>query len=576
MKILSLFLLTLFAGGVMQAQPLTSRVLVIHNTNSSDSLGVAQFYRTQRGIPTQNVCGVNFPDSDEVTEAQWLGATGVREAIRGCINTVGRTQVLYVVMSYQTPFRLRRNSSAYVSLDSYIADIWDVTSSAMFGGPAGNHRYYMSGAQSAGNLYEPFLTLAAYRLQSRAQVIYSVWRLDAATRALAEGLVTKAITAEAAGLQTGGGTVYLDGRYPDLNVRADFNNESADYELQQVQKMAVSAGLTVVRDTNDPQEFGTAPAPLTAPNAMYYTGWYSLNNYNDVFTWKTGAIGWHLDSSSATSPRSGPSWVPNAIQRGITVTSGAINEPFLNGLPHTDVVFRHLAQGGNVGDAFLRATPWLRWMVMNVGDPLYRPFGAGLAPVNQNLPETTLQITPQSVLGGTINARLTLKDPAGPGGQLVTWDNTRRDHVTALPASTLIPEGSRTANVSMTVHTLVPEAYVLPLVTATAGTTVIANSAAVFSLLNPFSSIQVVRAGTEFTGSITLNNFAPPGGLTIALSSSHSSILQVPASVTIPGGALVALVPVTTTAGSVTENTRVTITATTGIYRSQGLVVVIP
>ena len=31
--------------------------------------------------------------------------------------------------------------------------------------------------------------------------------------------------------------------------------------------------------------------------------WYSYNNYPDAFTWNTGAIGFHLDSSSAADPR---------------------------------------------------------------------------------------------------------------------------------------------------------------------------------------------------------------------------------------------------------------------------------
>ncbi len=54
----------------------------------------------------------------------------------------------------------------------------------------------------------------------------------------------------------------------------------------------------VIEDPNY-AEFGTAPAPLTCPNAALYSGWYNLNHYNNVFTWNTGAIGFHLDSASA-------------------------------------------------------------------------------------------------------------------------------------------------------------------------------------------------------------------------------------------------------------------------------------
>ena len=43
-------------------------------------------------------------------------------------------------------------------------------------------------------------------------------------------------------------------------------------------------------------------------------------------------------------------------------------------LPHPDSVFRDIYMGANVGDAFYRNTSTLRWVIVFVGDPLYRPF----------------------------------------------------------------------------------------------------------------------------------------------------------------------------------------------------------
>jgi len=59
------------------------------------------------------------------------------------------------------------------------------------------------------------------------------------------------------------------------------------------------------------------------------------------------------------------------------VTSGAVGEPYLEGLPRPAGVYRNLLEGANVGDAFLRNTRWIKWMIVNIGDPLYRPFPAG-------------------------------------------------------------------------------------------------------------------------------------------------------------------------------------------------------
>ena len=107
--------------------------------------------------------------------------------------------------------------------------------------------------------------------------------------------------------------------------------------------------------------------------AIFYAGWYSLNNYNDAFSWKPGAIALHIDSASAANTRGGPNWSANAIYRGLTITSGAIAEPYLEGQVHADGLVHDLLEGANVGDAFLRNVAWQKWMLISIGDPLYQP-----------------------------------------------------------------------------------------------------------------------------------------------------------------------------------------------------------
>ena len=60
------------------------------------------------------------------------------------------------------------------------------------------------------------------------------------------------------------------------------------------------------------------------------------------------------------------------------MTTGAVGEPYLEGLPHADGALRNLLEGMNVGDAIFRNTEWIRWMIINIGDPLYRPFPGGV------------------------------------------------------------------------------------------------------------------------------------------------------------------------------------------------------
>ena len=89
-----------------------------------------------------------------------------------------------------------------------------------------------------------------------------------------------------------------------MNAIEDIGYGAGDWDLHQAAEMLQRAGVPVTEDATG-EEFGTAPAPLRCDGAILYTGWYSLDHSNDVFSWKPGAIGVHLDSASAADPRGG-------------------------------------------------------------------------------------------------------------------------------------------------------------------------------------------------------------------------------------------------------------------------------
>jgi len=115
---------------------------------------------------------------------------------------------------------------------------------------------------------------------------------------------------------------------------------------------------------------------ITFGGAAFYAGWYSLKHYNDAFSWIPGAVGSTWTALPPPTLVKAPIGAANAVRKGITVTTGTITEPDLFGLPHPDGIVRNLLDGANVGDAFLRNTAWLKWMILQIGDPLYRPFPA--------------------------------------------------------------------------------------------------------------------------------------------------------------------------------------------------------
>jgi uncharacterized protein (TIGR03790 family) len=355
------------------APPTNRRVLIVYDSTNASSRELALYYGRQRRMPTANLCPVAIPkDIDKAIPIADYPKL-IRDPIRACLNRVGRDQILYIVFAYVRPFLVGvKNAKGAYALDSYVSDIWDLYGTRDFDPiPPAFHPYYVDN-HARDNVWLPFASFADMRAKPEAPLLYAVWRLDGATPQIARGLVDKALKAEAA--HGPSGQACIDERADPLTL-PDAGYPAGDWDLYRAAEFLTKAGFHVMED-NSETEFGTPPSG-TCSNAALYSGWYKLNNYNDAFTWNEGAIGFHLDSLSAEDPRKGKNWSANALMKGITVTSGAVDEPYLAGLPRPSGVFRDLLAGSNVGDAFLRNTRFLKWMIINIGDPLYTPFPGG-------------------------------------------------------------------------------------------------------------------------------------------------------------------------------------------------------
>jgi uncharacterized protein (TIGR03790 family) len=370
-----ILLFTQFACG---AENLNNRVLVVYARNSRNSEAIARHYAEARHIPAANLCSIKLWDPEAVRLPFEDYEKDVRKPIAACLSKVGKDKILYIVLAYMRPYRVDPGGLHNYALDSYLADIWDYYSSKPFNPiPTVLHTYYADN-QPREDIYLPFVSFSNFRSLTVARQIYSVWRLDGPTPAIARALVDKAIKAEAA--HGPAGQACIDER-EDPRSSPYEGPRMGDWDLYRAAQFLSAAGFKVLEDRL-PTEFGTAPSP-NCPGAALYSGWYQYDHYNDAFTWNEGAIGFHLDSASVLDPRGGRNWAFNALQRGVTVTSGAVEEPYLIGLPRPDGIFHDLLAGANVGDAFLRNTRFLKWMIINIGDPLYTPFPGGRTPVHR-------------------------------------------------------------------------------------------------------------------------------------------------------------------------------------------------
>ncbi len=344
-------------------------VVIVYNPAAEGSLQVAEAYANFRGV--SRLCAVESTTTDTLAGTDYPAFV---DAIFACTDE----STVYLVPVYGVPYKVSDriadiggNGVATVSLDALL-----------FFGPgsvdmaAADYNPIYRDGDSATLEFKDYKDAKKSRERNG---VFHVARIDGASPADAIALVERTAAAEAL-VAAGGlaGTVYVDGRYGDSepDPAAEFGSyEWGEWNMWGTRQVFDEAALyPVVWDGNE-AEFGTAPAPTECPDALYYAGWYSYYNYNDCFTWSTGAIGGHLDSCSACDIRQAGTWSGSALLDGITATFGAVNEPYVAGMPEYDQFFYYLLQGANFAEAAYNSTVVGAWMMVWVGDPLYRPYG---------------------------------------------------------------------------------------------------------------------------------------------------------------------------------------------------------
>ena len=195
-----------------------------------------------------------------------------------------------------------------------------------------------------------------------------VCRLDGPGFQIARGLIDKAISAEKTGLK---GIAYIDSR----GIADDKNPYSFGHYDQSLRDLAT----LIKTQTQMPvieERTGALFAPGQCPSTALYCGWYSLQKYVDAFDFVDGAIGYHISSWEAITLRDPNSsqWCPAMLKDGITATLGAVSEPYLHSFPEPKEFFQELLKGRCLVEAFYFTNPFNSWQMVLIGDPLYSPF----------------------------------------------------------------------------------------------------------------------------------------------------------------------------------------------------------
>lgn len=362
---------------------LAPRSVVIYNSSVPASKELAEYYAQKREIPATHVVGINCPNQEEITRADFRakiegplraiftekGWWKLEDSKNGKMCTQTSVRVLTMVMgvplkiaeepvyevdsksgkkAVKSPAAGRQNCS---SLDSELMAFGLLEHPAE--GPL-NNPYYEKSA--------PFASLPL-------APIFLVGRLDGPKPEMVKRMIDDAVAVEKTGLY---GRAYVD-----LAQKNEAGYKEGEDWLLAAGRTLGQSGFPLVVDIRSerfPQNY-----PMT--DCAMYLGWYTLPPdgpfLNPNFKFKKGAVACHIHSFSALSVQN-PSqgWVSTFVKQGVCATFGNTYEPYLSLTVHLDKLTDRLLRGYTIVEAAAMATPALSWMNVVVGDPLYRPFAA--------------------------------------------------------------------------------------------------------------------------------------------------------------------------------------------------------
>jgi len=208
--------------------------------------------------------------------------------------------------------------------------------------------------------------LAGLTPRQRQAPVLMACRIDGPTLSVARRIIDDSIAVEKTGLQ---GKVYLDAR----GLSGDDGLVPYDQNLRDLAAL-------LARLTDLPLKLDVEPGvfrPRSCPNAALYCGWYSLRQYVDAFDFVPGAVGYHMASFEAISIKAPAErgWVKALLNDGVAATLGSVAEPYLQAFPKPRDFFGLLLTGQfTLAECFAYTTDFNSWMMLLIGDPLYRPF----------------------------------------------------------------------------------------------------------------------------------------------------------------------------------------------------------
>ncbi|MGZ4973737.1 MAG: TIGR03790 family protein [Limisphaerales bacterium] len=370
-----LFLFSIFLALSSFAANDGNDVVVVFNSAMPESKDVADHYAQMRSVPAAQVIGFALPQIETMSRDEYrdelqnplLKYLEKQNLFTFKSAKLTEAKVRYIVLCYGVPIRIDADSSISEKIPAEFKGELRKNGAAVDSELAWLPNAFAK-LPLAGPLSNPLFRATNSAVMNPTNGIIIVTRLDGPTPQIARALVDKAITAERDGLW---GRAYFDMRSITNATFAD-----ADTNFLIAAQCSQQMGFETVIDKK-PETF---PKTFPMSQIALYGGWYD-ENVSGPFTrpnveFMPGAFAYHLHSYSAQTLRStNTHWAGPLLAAGATATMGAVDEPFIEGLPDMGVFFtRWLLLHTTYGEAAYSSLKTVSWQDIVIGDPLYNPF----------------------------------------------------------------------------------------------------------------------------------------------------------------------------------------------------------
>ncbi|NIA21054.1 MAG: TIGR03790 family protein [Anaerolineaceae bacterium] len=372
--VITVIMVATFAGPVEAAVEVglgPENIVILVNDRVPASVELGSYYAAQRGVPTENILHLKTGQGELITRDDFdkqivaplrdflnkrLGRMRVRLPEGELVLRMSKKQIRCLVPVYGVPVKIDGFKSVKNMYKSMAAGV----DSELTLLPKGGHLL-------GGAIQSPYFAEDRPFNEGLARHMLLVCRLDGPSPKIVRRMIDDALWAEEHGLQ---GRAYFDVRNINKGGYAQ-----GDKWIRDAYQKTKAAGIPSYLD----QKAEVMSIGQSMPEACFYLGWYMPNVSGAIarpqFRFQRGAVAYHLHSFSAMKLRTTKErWAGPLLARGAACTMGAVYEPYLTGTPYLDIFTDRLLKGYTFAESAYMSQRLLSWMMVFLGDPLYRPF----------------------------------------------------------------------------------------------------------------------------------------------------------------------------------------------------------